>query len=144
MASITSANSIIMFTIPGIFAIPQQLQGYSADDIFDTESIAPAETQMGLDGKLAAGWMPVATKQGFTLMADSPSVTLFEALYAAQNAEKDVFFIAGLITLPSVRKTYVMANGVMTGYSPMSDGKKVLQPRKFSITWESVVGAPIG
>ena len=36
-----------------------------------------------------------------------------------------------------------MNNGVLSGYKPISDAKKVLQPRKFSITWESVNPLPI-
>jgi len=36
-----------------------------------------------------------------------------------------------------------MTKGALSGFAPTPDGKKVLQPRKFKITWESIVAAPI-
>jgi hypothetical protein len=141
--TITSANSVFMLAIANLFAAPQQLQGYATEDIFDTESIAPAETHMGLDGKLSAGYIPVPVKQTITLQADSDSVELFEAWFAAQTAAQEIYFAHAIVHLPSIGRSYVCTNGVLDGYSPMADAKKTLQPRKFSILWESVVGAPV-
>lgn len=143
MASITSANAVYMLSVSGLFLVPQQLQGFSADDIFDTEVIAPTEVLMGLDGKLSAGYVPVAIKQSIVLQADSPSNDLFDAWYAAQQALRDVYFAKGLINLSSIRKTYALVNGVLSSYPPIADGKKVLQPRKFGITWETAIAAPL-
>lgn len=143
MASITSVNSVVMLGITGLYTVPQQLQGYTADDIFDTESIVPAEIVMGLDGRLSAGYVPVAVTQHYSLQADSASNSLFEAWQAAQTAAKEIYFANGIVHLSSVGRSYVMTNGVLSSYAPMSDAKKTLQPRKFSITWESVVGVPV-
>jgi hypothetical protein len=132
-----------MLAVLGLYTTPQQLQGYDADDIFSTDAIEPAEIKMGVDGKLSAGFIPVAVKQTIVLMADSESNTLFEAWYAAQQAAKEIYFASGIVHLPSVNRSYVMTNGVLSSYAPMADAKKTLQPRKFGITWESVVGAPI-
>ncbi|MGA1801484.1 phage tail fiber protein [Rhizobium sp. HT1-10] len=57
MASITSANAIITLTIPGLFNTPVQLQGFSADNIYESEVQEIAETSMGVDGKLSAGYV---------------------------------------------------------------------------------------
>jgi hypothetical protein len=35
-----------------------------------------------------------------------------------------------------------LTNGVLTNFAPISDAKKVLQPRKFQIQWNVVLGAP--
>lgn len=143
MASITSANSVLLLAISGLYTTPQQIQGFTADDISDFASISPAEVSMGLDGRLSAGYVPVAIVQSITLQADSPSIMLFEAWFAAQQAARDVYFANGIVQYPAVSRSYVMTAGVLTGYAPLSDAKKMLQPRKFSITWQTIVGAPL-
>ncbi len=143
MASISSANSIIMLAIASLYTVPQQLQGFAADDIFDAEAVDEVEVLMGVDGTLSAGYVPQPVKWSVTFQADSASIDLFEAWYASQKAAGDVYFATGIVTLPSVGRLYTCTNGVLTSYSPMSSAKKLLQPRKFGITWESVIGASI-
>jgi hypothetical protein len=141
--TLTAANSIIMLTVSGLFLTPQQIQGFAADDIFDTEEIKPTEVVMGVDGKLSAGYVPTPLPQNFTIQADSNSNDFFEAWYQAMKTAKEVFFAGGIIQLPAIGRSYAMVNGVLSSYKPISDGKKILQPRKYQITWESVLGAPL-
>lgn len=141
--SITSTNAIYLLSIAGLFTVPQALQGFSADDIFDTSDINPAEVSMGLDGKLSAGWVPVAIVQSISLQANSDSATLFDAWFTAQQAAREVYFANAIVRLPSIGRSYAMTRGVLTSYSPIAAAKKMLQPRKFSITWESSIGAPL-
>ena len=50
---------ILIITIPIVFPIPQQLQGFGVDDIYDLAQVKPTETMMGADGKLSGGRVPV-------------------------------------------------------------------------------------
>jgi hypothetical protein len=143
MASITSANSVYMLAINGLYTVPQQLQGYAADDAFATEAIETSEVTMGVDGILSAGFIFVPIKQDITLQADSASNTLFEAWYTAEQAAREKYFANAIINLPSLNRSYVLTNGVLSTYTPISDAKKVMQPRKFGITWNTVIGAPL-
>ncbi len=143
MSTITSANAFYGLVVVGLFPTPQQLQGFATDDIFDTASLAPAETMMGVDGKLSAGFVYVPIVQTISLQADGNSNTLFEAWYAAQIAAGETYRCNAIVRLPAVGRSYQMLNGVLTGYVPIADAKKVLQPRKYQITWERVVGAPV-
>lgn len=136
--SITSANSVFMLGIIPIFPVPQRLQGFSADDIFSTDAIEPAEVSMGVDGKLSSGFVFVAIKQSVTLQADSDSNTIFDLWYAAQQVAKDTFNAVGIVSLPSIGTTWALTNGTLTSFAPIPDGGKILKPRKFQITWESV------
>lgn len=136
--TITSNNAVLMLAVAGLFAVPQQIQGFSADDVFDTEDVEPAEIQMGVDGHMTAGFVFVPVKQGITLMADSASNDFFEAIYRAQVAAREVYYLSGSVYIPATSKNYTMTRGVMSGYKPMPDAKKVLQPRKFGLTWERV------
>lgn len=142
MASISSANSVFMLAVNTVYPVPQMLQGYSTDDAFDADAIEPAEVRMGVDGKLSAGFVYVPVRIGVTLQADSPSVQIFDTWYAAQKALSDVYFANGLIRLPSLQRSYVLSNGILTGYVPLPSAKRTLDPLKFMVTFESVVGAP--
>ena len=46
-ATLTVANSVYMLMIVDLFPVPQQLQGYSVDDVFSTEAV---ETRRDADG----------------------------------------------------------------------------------------------
>lgn len=141
--SITSANAIIMIGVTGLYPAPQQLQGFAADDVFDSESVTPTEILMGVDGKLSAGLVNVPIPQNFSLQADSDSNTLFETWYAAMKAAQDMYYAFGVVHFPSLNRSYAMTKGVLSGFAPTSDAKKVMQPRKYKITWESIIAAPV-
>lgn len=138
MASITAANATFLLTIPSVFPVPQQLQGFAADDIFSTDPLESAEILMGVDGKLSAGFVFVPPKQGIFLQADSPSNAIFDAWYAAQQTVKDIFFADGLVQLTSIGTKWALIRGVLSTYPPIPDAGKTLKPRRFGITWESV------
>ena len=141
MASITGANAVIMLTAVPLFAIPQQLQGFAADDVFDTDAIESAETVMGVDGRLSAGFVFVSIRQSYRLQADSPSINFFDVLWGAQQQIRETYRINGVVLLTAVGKKWTMNNGVLTGYKPIPDTKKLLQPQPFTITWESIFPA---
>jgi hypothetical protein len=143
VASITSANSILMLGVAGLYTIPQQLQGFDTDDMYSMEAVETKEVKMGADGKMSAGYIPQIKVMSVTLQGDSPSNTFFEAWYAAEEAAQDTFFAFGTVVQPSISKSYPLIKGVLSNYTPLSDAKKVLQPRKFQIKWEVAIGVPI-
>lgn len=143
MKSLTSANAVILLAIGGLYTVPQQIQGFSADDVTDIGDINSAETSMGVDGKLSGGFVHVAVTQGITLQADSDSCLMFDTWFYQQQAAGELFYAQGIIRLPSVSQTYNLTKGILQGYKPMPDVRKTLQPRKFAILWESVKAAPI-
>lgn len=143
MSSITSANAIILLSVTNLFPVPVQLEGFMADDIYDTEEVSPVETVMGADGKLSAGYTPFPTKQSFSIQADSASAAIFDAWQAAQSAATDVYFANATVLLPGLGTSYTQKRGALTGYKAIPDAKKILQGRKFTITWESVVPAVV-
>lgn len=141
--SLTAANAVIMLTVTPIFNAPQQLRQFAADDVFSTPAIQRAEIAMGVDGNLSAGFVFVAIPQSYVLQANSPSNSIFDNWDAANQSAQDVYRADGVITLISVGKKWNMANGVLTEYSPAPDAKRILQPRRYTITWESMVSSQI-
>jgi hypothetical protein len=140
--NLTAANAIFQLSIPAVFQSPQQLQGFSADDIFDTDSQEAIQAIMGVDGFLSAGFTYVETKQSITLQADSASGAIFDAWRDAEKAALNAFPASATIILPAISRKWTMVRGFLTGYKPIPGAGKVLKPRTFGITWNSNGGAP--
>lgn len=139
--TITSANAVYMLTILPLYPVPQQLQGYAADDAFTTEDMDTAETVMGVDGRMSAGWIPAIVVQGIMLMPDSPSAPIFETWYTSQLTVQEIFYATATIAFPGVQRKYSLSQGVLKKYNPIAGAKKVLERRSFSIDWGSVLPA---
>ena len=143
MASITGANATILLSIAGLFPAPQQLQGFAADDVFDSESIDSAETLMGVDGFMSAGFVYVPVNQTFTLQADSPSIPFFDVWYLQQVAGLTTYTANGVTILPAIKKKFIMTTGYLIGYKPLPAGKKLLQPQRFRLRFNLSAAIPI-
>lgn len=140
--SITAANAIITIGIPGIFNLPQQIQGFSSDDIFDVETIEMIEESMGIDGILTAGFKFVPIPMSVSLQADSVSVGIFDFWAGSQQAGIDAFPGFGTLALPSLQKKWVLNKGYLKGWPPMPSAGKVLKPLKYNMVWGQMIPQP--
>ena len=141
MADITAANSVFMISIAQIYTTPQQLQGYAMDDVFDVPAVKPVETMMGVDGKLSAGFQNFPFVLSVSLQADSASNLIFENWLAKMQQGLTALNAQATISLPSIGRKYSMTNGFLTDAPPIASAKKVLQPRKYELTFETVTPA---
>jgi hypothetical protein len=142
MTTLTNANSVLMLAVGGIFPVPQQLQGYATDDMFAAADVSPAEAVMGVDGRLSGGFTPYPTLLDITLQADSPSIFIFDTWSTAQLTAREIFIAAMTVALPGTGQKYALSRGILTSASPMPVGKKILQPRKWTITFQDCSPAP--
>lgn len=136
--TITSANSVFTLVVAGLFPSPVQLQGYSSDRAFTTDAITLSEVQMGVDGRMTAGYTPMPITQTITLQADSPSRDIFTAIIQATKTAREVYYISGSIALPSTGESFSLIRGILTTGKQIPDANKVLAPVDFQITWQSV------
>lgn len=143
MASITSSNAIITLTIPGLFAVPQQLQGFSADNVYDMGDQEIVQTSMGVDGLLSGGYVNNPIEQSFTLQSDSPSNVIFEVWASTQRQAKDIYVANGETRLPSLNRSYVSTKGYLISLPPAPSAGRILAPRRYVIRWERVTSTPI-
>lgn len=142
MGTITSADAVFTLGIQVLFPAPQQLQGFAADDVYGVAQIKSVEVMMGVDGVLSGGFVFVAVPQEITLQADSDSNDLFDLWWTTMQSTKGVLRATGLIQLPSIATKFVHTSGFLTGYTPIPGAKKLLQPRRYEVTWQSIVPVP--
>jgi hypothetical protein len=138
MATITSANSNIVLTVPGVLSSGVVLSQFAADDMFTSDSIAATEVVMGVDGHQSLGWLPHPVKIKFKLAADSTSITYFDQWYNAQVTKKDAIACSMVITMPGNGAKYTCTNGGLVNYKPIPDAKKMLEAQEFDISFEAV------
>lgn len=144
MATLTTANSAFALQIVNLFNSPQLIQGYATDDSFAADDQTSVETQMGVDGGLSAGYTPVPTVLNVMLQADSPSNDIFDQWIQAMRAAREVYVANASIRLQGIAKGYAFTRGYLTSHSPMAGSKKILQPRKFVITFQDCQPANLG
>jgi hypothetical protein len=142
--SITSVNAVITLSVPLILPVPFVLEGFAADDIFDSDELDMAETIMGADGILSGGLVFAKTAWKVTLQADSPSMASLEAWDAGQQALGDVAPAQGNITLTGIGRTFQLVTGFLVKGKRLPDAKKTLMPRRWSVDWQQVLAIPVG
>jgi hypothetical protein len=142
--SITSVNANFSLTIPGIFSSPQKLQGFAADELFDTENQDIGELLMGADGILSAGFVNTPTMQTITLQADSKSISVFAQWWAYEKQNQTKVSANATITMPDLKLIYTLPKGFLKNGPAMAGAGKTLKPVKYTIGWEAFSYAPTG
>lgn len=143
MGTITSASSVFTLSLPDVFPVDLNIQGYAVDDAFSHDSFDITETKMGVDGVLSGGFTPNPKRIQVALQADSPSIAIFDAWAAAQEVAKEAFSCTAVIALPSIGKQYVCNVGWLRGFKKLPDAKKTLEPQQFAIEFQDIQPAPI-
>jgi hypothetical protein len=141
--TITSADATFVLSVAGLYAAGVSIEGFATDAAFATPGSDVAETMLGVDGKMSAGWIPHTYDQTISLQADSRSIAVFDAIQQASDVARTIFWLNAVIQIPGISRSYVFSNGVLKNYKPLPDAGKTLQPVEFTITWESVKPAVI-
>ncbi len=141
MATLTSANSVLMLAVGGVFPVPQKIEGYASDTSFAFAAHELAQVNMGVDGRLSASYVPKATVQTITLQPDSASMRFFEIWMSATRTARDVFYAHGTLSIPSIDRKYALTRGVLTVAPAAPTAGAILQSMAFQITWQNVTPA---
>lgn len=141
--TLTSANSKITLTVPGLGLLPFTLQGYTADAMFAFDPVETGETTMGADGKMSAGFVPTINPQNITLQADSSSRSFFDAWDGGEKLAKEKFFAQGVVDLPGLGQSFVLTKGALKRVTRVPPGGKIMGPATYTIDWADVQPTPL-
>ncbi|MGF6604575.1 hypothetical protein P3T23_009331 [Paraburkholderia sp. GAS448] len=140
MATITSANSAFSIAVTNLYPVPQNVQGYAADDAFSAEALDIAEIVMGVDGHMSGGFIFNPAMLKVAIMPDSPSLPIFENWMTFQRTAREVFYANGSIAIPSISRKYTLQNGILKSGNPIVNAKKFLEYVSFVIAFERIIG----
>lgn len=140
MSTITGSSIVLTFAVESYSPAPVKIQGYSPDASVDGEALTVGEVLKGIDGFDTSGFYQTVLPTPFELMADSPSIAFIDGWMAFQmnlsGGNGDVVrAINGVVTYPSLGKTFAVNRGTLTNYKPIPAGQRLLRPRPFTITW---------
>lgn len=125
--TLTVANSSLIITVEGLYPSGVRLEGYAADNVFETAAVENAEIVMGVDGKLSAGYVFNPIQFTVNLQADSPSLDVFESIWQREASTRDKLRVGFSAALPSTNKRYVLRDGFFQSYQA-PQAQRTLQP----------------
>lgn len=134
---ITSANATAILTIEDLYSTGFTLEGFSTDSAVTADDVEFAQTRMGVDGKLAAGYTPNEFAVTITLEANSSSLEKLNEMQSAMQINKKVYICHLQITIPSIGLEYKFSDGVLTSATVMPGLKKILDPTTWSFKFQS-------
>jgi hypothetical protein len=140
---ITSANAELVLTVAEIFPSGIILQMFGTDQAFNMEAVDVTETRMGVDGKLVAGYTPVIYPVTVTLEAASPSRFSLSTVWEAMAANRKIYPLGLVATLPSIGERLTWSTGVLKNGVVVPPAEKVLGPTTWLLHFEKLERARI-
>lgn len=125
---ITSANCSLVLTVEEIFESGIDVQMFATDQAFSQGDSQVAETRMGVDGKMVAGYTPNIKEVTIMLEAASPSYEAFAQIYRASETNKRLYRCTLVATSPSLGVVWTWSNGVMQSGQIVPAAKQVFDP----------------
>jgi len=135
---ITSANSSAVLSVQEIAPNGIQLEGYSTDQSISSEAVDIAETRMGVDGNMAAGYVPAIKPVTITLESNSPSYPRLCEIWEASQTNRTIYPCTLTVMIPSIRQAFTYSNGILKNGSPFPTHAKVLEPTTWQFDFERV------
>ena len=139
---ITSANASATLVVD-LFPAGVKLEQFSADGAWSQDGYSVLETRMGVDGYMAAGYTPVEKEITFHFQPNSPSLDKLDLIWQTMETSKTALWCNISITIPSIKKTIVCANGVLMNYKMVPNAEKVLEPVDATFRFESITSLPL-
>ena len=135
---ITSANISLVFTAEEICPNGVTVQQFSADQMYTADAQQFAETRMGVDGYMAAGFTPTIKVVTLSLEASSPLYETFRNLAQAQIKNKKPYACQLTARVPSIGQTFTWSNGVLQTAEWVSNAATVLAPTSWTFHFQDL------
>ena len=142
LTNITSANASLVLIVDTIIPAGVQLQHFSTDSMFELSEVTVTEDRMGVDGNLAAGWIPSIKTVKVDLEAGSPSMWFMDMLASAMESDRTIYKCTLIATIPSIRKIYTWTGGVLKTGTMVNNAKKVLDPTSWTFDFADLAILP--
>ena len=138
MNNITSANATAYMVVKDLYPTGFALNNFSTDQAVDQGEDTIAETRIGVDGNMAAGYVPSIKTVNIQFEAASPSVPYMNNVYLASQKNRRTYEITLVVKVPAVGKTYTYSGGVLKTGKVLPSLKKVLDPVSYGFDFERI------
>lgn len=138
LGHLTSADATLILTCEDLYPAGVQLEGFATDGIMSGEDTTVAETRMGVDGRLSAGYTPTATSVTISLEASSPSLEVMQNIWSYMQTTMSQPECTLTVNIPTLDQTVSYTQGCMTSGHPVPDLKQLLDPTQWQFTFAKV------
>ena len=138
MNNITSANATAYMVVKDLYPAGFALNNFSTDQAVDQAEDTIAETRMGVDGYMAAGYTPSIKAVTLQFEAASPSVQFLNNLYLASQKNRRTYETTLVINVPAVGKVYTYTGGVLKTGKALPALKRTLDPVSYGFDFEKM------
>lgn len=133
---ITSANATLFLTVEELYPNGVQLYQFATDQSYSSEAEQIAETRMGVDGMMVAGYTPNIKVVGVNLEVSSPSVAVMDYIIQATKANRKPYKCMLVANVPSIGKTFTWSTGTLQTGSLSGGAAKVLNPMQYTFHFQ--------
>lgn len=135
---ITSSNAEAILTVASLYPNGIALEGFSVDSSVSVENITVAETRMGVDGKMVAGYTPAIIPVTIGLEPNVQCARDLLNVWLAMQANNKIYECTLVLTIPSINRVYTFLKGVLKSCTPVPALKKVLDPTTWAFDFERI------
>lgn len=132
LGHLTSADATLILTCEELYPNGVQIEGFSSDSILTSEDLQVADTRMGVDGRLSAGYTPMVKNVTISLEASSPSLEVMQNIWQYMQSTLSQPECSLTVSIPSLGQTVQYTQGCMTKGRPVPDLKTLLD----ATTWQ--------
>lgn len=125
---ITSANASIIVTVEDLFPAGFKLEQFSTDSAVSEGDETFAETRMGVDLQMVAGYVDQIKTLTVVLEPSSPSIPFMNQWIKAQRTNQKIYWAKIMISIPSVSQVLKYSDCVLKTGKLLPDVKQVLDP----------------
>ena len=141
LGNITSANAQLYLTVDELYPAGIPLQNFSADSMATSDDMEISQVRMGVDGGMAAGYVPSPYTVTITLEASSPSLETMQSILQAMKVNKRTYECSLILVIPAAGQVHKWSHGVLTNGNPVPAPKRVLDPTSWKFAFQDYIVA---
>lgn len=136
LTDITSANAKLIFTCDELYPSGVEIQMFSTNQSWNADALQTAETRMGVDGHMAAGYVPNIKTVTVQLEASSPSRRYFQTVQKAMIENQKIYKCSLTAIIPSIGEQVIWSEGVLQNGTVTSTAARVMEPTAWTFHFE--------
>jgi len=125
---ITSANCTLFLTVEEIYPGGIELQRFSTDQAFSQGETQIAETRMGVDGGMSAGFTPNIKAVTVMLEPNSDSYDALAKLYKAMETNRKIYSCTLVARAPALGIEWSWSEGTLQTGTIVPSAQRVFAP----------------
>lgn len=136
--NITAADITLALACEELFPQGVILEQFSTDAMIAQADETYTETRKGVDCQMVAGYVDGVKTITLTFEPSSPSVIVIDTLARAMRANKKVYWLTLVASIPSINKVLTYSNGVLKTGKLLPDAQQTLAAIPYTFDFESV------